>query len=95
VRDIGGKERRNMSNIRYTDAPDDINEALDHAVVIEDFLPSPEEFILRAKKEKITIALDKHSLELYKAYAKKHDAKYQTLINDVVSSYAEKHLLNK
>jgi hypothetical protein len=42
-----------MSNVRYTDAPDDINEALDHAVVIKDFLPSPEEFIrqrLRKKK---------------------------------------------
>ena len=84
-----------MSNVRYADAPDDINEALDHAVVIEDFLPSPEEFIRRAKKEKITIAIDKHSLELYKAYAKEHDSKYQNLINDVVSSYADKYLLNK
>jgi uncharacterized protein (DUF4415 family) len=83
-----------MSKVRYTDAPDDINEALDHAVVIEDFLPSPEEFILRAKKEKITISIDKHSLDLYKAYAKKHDAKYQTMINDVLGSYADKHLVN-
>ena len=83
-----------MSNVRYTDALDDINEALEHAVVIKDFLPSPEEFIRRAKKE-ITIAIDKHSLELYKAYAKEHDAKYQNLINDVVSSYADKYLLNK
>lgn len=83
------------TQLAETDAPDNINEALDHAVVIEDFLPSPEEFIRRAKKEKITIAIDKHSLELYKAYAKKYDAKYQTLINDVVSSYADKYLLNK
>lgn len=81
-----------MSNVRYTDAPDDINEALDHAVIIEDFLPSPEEFVLRAKKEKITIAIDKRSLDLYKAYAKKHGAKYQTMINDVVGSYADKYL---
>ncbi len=84
-----------MSNARYIDAPDDINETLDHAVVIDDFLPSPEEFIRRAKKEKITVAIDKHSLELYKAYVKEHDAKYQNLINDVVSSYADKYLLNK
>jgi uncharacterized protein (DUF4415 family) len=84
-----------MSNVSYTDAPDDINEALDHAIVIEDFLPSPEEFIRRAKKEKITIAIDKHSLDLYKKYAKKHDAKYQTMMNDVLGSYADKYLVNK
>ncbi len=41
-----------MSNVRYTDAPDDINEALEHGVIIEDFLPSPEEFIKRAKKRR-------------------------------------------
>ena len=81
-----------MSNVRYVDAPDNINEALDHAVVIEDFLPSPEEFVRRTKKEKITIAIDKDSLDLYKRYAKKHNAKYQTMINGVVSSYAEKFL---
>ena len=79
------------NNDGYTDAPDDINEALEHSVPIEDFLPSPEEFILRAKKEKITISIDKHSLDFYKAYAKKHNAKYQTMINDVLGSYADKH----
>lgn len=84
-----------MSNASYTDAPDDINDALDHAVVIEDFLPSPAEFIRRAKKEKITIAIDKHSLDLYRAYAQKHNAKYQTMINDVLVYYADKNLANK
>jgi uncharacterized protein (DUF4415 family) len=92
VPDIGGKEKRNMSNVSYTDASDDINRALDHAVVIEDFLPSPEEFVHKTKKEKITIAIDKDSLDLYKRYAKKHNAKYQSMINGVLSSYAEKFL---
>lgn len=81
-----------MRNVKYTDAPGDINEALDHAVIIKDFLPSPEEFTRKSKKEKITIAIDKDSLDLYKQYAKKHNAKYQTMINGVVSSYAEKFL---
>ena len=92
MQDIGGKVSKDMSNVRYTDAPDDINEALEHAVIVEDFLPSPEEFIQRAKKEKITISIDKHSLDLYKAYARKNDAKYQTMINDVLGSYADKYL---
>lgn len=78
----------------YTDAPDDINEALEHAVIVDDFLPSPAEFISRAKKEKITISIDKHSLDFYKSYARKHNAKYQTMINDVLGSYADKHTIN-
>ena len=94
MRDIGGKVRRDMSKVSYTDAPKDINAALDHAVIVEDFLPSPEEFIRRSKKEKITISIDKHSLDFYKAYAKKHDAKYQTMINEVLGSYADKYSIN-
>jgi uncharacterized DUF497 family protein/uncharacterized protein (DUF4415 family) len=83
-----------MSKINYTDAPDDVKESFDNPVIVENLLPSPEEFIQRSKKEKITISIDKHSLDLYKAYAKKHDAKYQTMINEVLGSYADKHLMN-
>jgi hypothetical protein len=39
-----------MKITNYTDAPEDVNEALEHAIILEDFLPSPEEFIRRAKK---------------------------------------------
>ena len=46
----------------------------------------------RTKKEKITIALDKQSLDLFKKYAKKHSTKYQPMINGVLSSYADKFL---
>lgn len=84
-----------MSNDRYTDAPADIDQALDNAVIIDDLLPSPSELIHRTEKEKITIAIDKHSLELFKQYARKHNAKYQTMINGVLGSYAEKFLGHK
>ena len=83
-----------MSNIRYTDAPDDVRESFDDPIFVDNLLPPPEEFIRRAKKEKITISIDKHSLDFYKAYAKKHNAKYQTMINDVLGSYADKHTTN-
>lgn len=90
----GEKEGKYMSNsnIKYTSAPADIAQALQDAIPIEDFLPSPDQLILKAEKEKITIAIDKRSLELFKQYADKHDAKYQTMINGVVSSYADKYL---
>lgn len=82
-----------MSNTtNYTDAPADILQAMEEAVITSDFLPSPEQLVRKTKKEKITIAIDKHSLDLYKKYAKQHDAKYQTMINSVISSYADKFL---
>lgn len=80
------------NNIKYTDAPDDIEAALDEAVVVADMLPSPTELVRKTQKEKITIAIDKDSLELFKKYAKSHDAKYQTMINEVVGAYADKFL---
>jgi predicted DNA binding CopG/RHH family protein len=94
VLDTGEKEGKYMSNnIKYSDAPVDIARALQSAVPIEDFLPSPDQLILKEEKEKITIAINKRSLELFKSYAGKHNAKYQTMINDVVSSYADKFLV--
>jgi len=80
------------NNIKYTNAPDDVETALDEAVVVADMLPSPAELVRKSAKEKITIAIDRDSLDLFKKYAKKHDAKYQTMINDVVGAYANKFL---
>ncbi len=89
-----------MSNgINYTDAPAEVDEALDDALddatIVADLLPPPDQLIRKTEKEKITIAIDKRSLELFKRYAEKHNAKYQTMINGVVSSYAEKFLNKK
>lgn len=78
--------------INYTDAPDDISNALASGVRVDDFLPAPKELVYRTEKERITIAIDKHSLQLFKQYAKEHDAKYQSLINAVLGSYADKFL---
>jgi len=85
-----------MTNkVNYTDAPAEIAEALENVGALEDFLPSPEQLVLKTEKEKITIAIDKNSLELFKKYANKHNAKYQTMINGVLSSYADKFLSHK
>lgn len=85
-----------MTNkVEYTDAPAEIERALESATAMDDFLPSPSELVRKTEKEKITIAIDKHSLELFKQYAKKHNAKYQTMINGVLGSYADKFLSHK
>lgn len=85
-----------MNNNRiYSDAPTDVAQALENISPIEDFLPSPDQLVLKTEKERITIAIDKHSLELFKSYAKKHDAKYQSMMNSVLSTYADKFLTRK
>lgn len=81
-----------MKNIQYKVAPAEIEQAIADAKVIEDFLPSPAELVRKTEKEKITIAIDKNSLELFKKYAQKHNAKYQTMMNGVLASYADKFL---
>ena len=92
--DIGGKERKYMSNttVNYTAAPVDIEQSLDSAIVMGDLLPSPDELVRRVEKEKITISIDKHSLDLFKQYAKKHNTKYQPMINGVLEAYSDKFL---
>jgi uncharacterized protein (DUF4415 family) len=83
------------NHVNYTDAPADIDKALETAMTIDDVLPSPSELIRKTEKEKITIAIDKSSLDLFKKYANQHNAKYQTMINGVLSSYADKFLSHK
>jgi hypothetical protein len=91
--DTGGKERKYMNNTtKYSDAPANIEESLEDAEVIGDFLPTPDKLLRISEKERITIAVDKGSLELYKLYAKKHNTKYQSMMNGVLISYAEKFL---
>lgn len=80
------------NNITYTNAPTEVELALQGAVAIKDLLPSPAELVRKTEKERITIAIDKHNLDLFRQYAKKHNAKYQTMINDILGIYAEKFL---
>jgi len=48
----GEKEGKYMSNVNYTNAPDDVRESLEDPIFVEDFLPSPEEFVRKIKKER-------------------------------------------
>lgn len=77
-----------MKNI-YNDPEKSIMEALDTAVLVEDFLPSPAELVRKTAKEKITIAIDSECIDFFKAQAKKNHTKYQTMMNEVLSQYAK------
>ena len=79
-----------MSRVKYTDAPADIEAAMDAAVrVNDDFLPSPAEFAKMLAKEKISLNVDRQTVDEFRAAAKKHGLKYQVLMNQVLSSYAK------
>ncbi|MCL2820944.1 MAG: BrnA antitoxin family protein [Oscillospiraceae bacterium] len=81
-----------MKNVKYENAPDDISDALKVAEPIDDFLPSPEYFAEALAKEKISLNIDAKTVARFRTYARKNGLKYQALMNQVLSSYADKRL---
>ena len=72
-------------NIRYTDEP------LGRLKIVPDFLPCPEDLVLRDEGVKVTIALSKRSVEFFKNEARRHNTQYQRMIRRLLDAYAEHH----
>jgi len=53
-----------------------------------DFLPSPEELVLKDETVKVTIALSKTSIDFFKREAKKHHTQYQKMIRRLLDEYS-------
>jgi len=66
----------------YTDEP------LGRIKVIENFLPPPDQLILKEDGVKVTISLSKKSVDFFKAHAKKSKIPYQRMIRRVLDEYA-------
>ena len=67
--------------IKYTDEPMNYK-------VVKDFLPPPSELVAKEDAIKITITLNKSSVEFFKNNAEKHHTKYQKMIRSVLDQYA-------
>lgn len=67
-------------SIKYSNEPIE-------ARIISDFLPSPENLILKEKKKRVTLTLTKNSLDFFKSAAKKHKASYQGMIRRLLDYY--------
>ena len=79
----GAEERKYMSKkIKYTDEPIGKNK------IKKDFLPKPEELVLKENTVKVTLLLTKESLEYFKKEAKMHHTQYQKMIRVLVDKYA-------
>ncbi len=87
--DIGEKERKNMKNNKYENAPDDIREAIEGASIIEDFLPPPELLVAKEETKKITISLSKRSIDFFKQVSDETHIPYQQMIRKVIDNYAD------
>ena len=57
--------------------------------IISGFLPSPEKLVRKEPKVKITITLNKGSVDFFKKYAKQNNVKYQTMINELLDRYVQ------
>lgn len=68
------------NKINYNDEPIE-------AKVVSDFLPKPENLILKEKKMRVTLTLTEKSLEFFKNAAKKHKASYQAMIRQLIDYY--------
>lgn len=71
-----------LSDDGYEDAPRDVAEALETAVRIADFMPSPDE-LRREIKQPVTLRLDRDVV----AWFQRPGTGYQTRINAVLRAY--------
>jgi predicted DNA binding CopG/RHH family protein len=78
---------KTRKRVKYTDEP------MDHAEVIADFLPSPEELAFKEETVKITIALSKSSIDFFKKKAESHQTQYQKMIRRLVDEYVARQRL--
>jgi predicted DNA binding CopG/RHH family protein len=83
AQDTGGKEGRFMkTKTRYTEEP------MGELRVVKDFLPPPDQLVLKEANVKVTISLRKSNIDFFKEQAKKHRTSYQKMIREVVDWYA-------
>lgn len=61
--------------------------------IVADFLPPPDKLVPVSETVKITLALDKDSLQFFKKSAAKQGVKYQRMIREVLNGYARRYAL--
>ena len=58
---------------------------------VRDFLPSPEQLVLREDTVKVTLTLSRRSVEFFKREAARRRVPYQRMIRALVDEYAKRH----
>lgn len=73
-------------NIKYT------NESMGDIEITEDFLPPPEELVLKKSKSNVTIILSDSSIAFFKREAEKHHTDYQKIIRNILEDYVARNI---
>ena len=73
------------NKIKYTDEP------MGNVRLVKDFLPPPDQLVMKDDNVKITISLKKSSVEFFKKEAQKHRTSYQKMIRRVIDWYASQY----
>ena len=63
------------------------NEKIGKIEIIKDFLPKPEDLVMKDDTVKITLNLSKSSVEFFKEIAHKHGGQYQKVIRSLLDRY--------
>ena len=66
-------------------------EPLGRIEVVDDFLPPPDQLVLKEDGVKVTISLSRKSVEFFKAHAAKSQVPYQRMIRALLDSYADRY----
>ncbi len=66
------------------------NEPLGRIKIMKDFLPKPEDLVLRKDESvKVTLALSKNTISFFKTQAKRNHSQYQKMIRTLLDQYTE------
>jgi predicted DNA binding CopG/RHH family protein len=76
------------SKIKYTDEP------MGDLKIVKDFLPPPDQLVLKEDRVKVTISLSKGSVEFFKKEAKKRRISYQKMIRRIIDVYTSQYQKN-
>lgn len=65
----------------------------DHSIsvgrIIPDFLPRPEDLVFKEETVKVTLALNKNSIDFFKQLAKENHTQYQKMIRNLLDRYVQ------
>lgn len=66
-------------------------EPLGRLEVVDDFLPPPDQLVLKEDGVKVTISLSKKSVDFFKAHAARSKVPYQRMIRSLLDTYVDRH----
>jgi hypothetical protein len=70
--------------IKYTNEPV-------KAETIADFLPAPDQLVVREDGVKVTISLSRRSVDFFKPAAERNNTSYQRMIRRLLDTYADRY----